>query len=214
MDAEQQGRLAAALSVALRVHADQTRKGRPVPYVSHLLQVAGLVLEHGGDLDQAIAGLLHDALEDGSDLGVDSLRRDFGAEVARMVLHCTDLLEGDTPERKSPWLDRKRRFLDALWSADDRTQLVVACDKLHNLRSLVADLRVEGVETLARFSASPEQTRWYYEAVREALRGDVDGRLLDEMDALLRELRGWIHEARPEPGTMYAADRGATESTR
>lgn len=195
MDAEQRGRLAGALGVALRAHGDQTRKGKQVPYVSHLLQVAGLVLEHGGDFDQAIAGLLHDTLEDCEDVDAETLRREFGPEVTRIVEHCSDLLEGDTPAEKSPWLARKRRYLGELRRADERTRLVAACDKLHNLRTLVADLHAEGAETLSRFSASPEQTRWYYEQVREALGGDLDGRLLGEFDALLRDLGEWVPRA-------------------
>ena len=147
-------RLVEALALALSAHGDQTRKGTEIPYASHLLSVAGLVLEAGGDAVQATAALLHDTLEDGEGVDEDRLRHEFGAEVAEIVVACTDVLPGDTRERKSAWGDRKRRYLAQLASAAPRARLVAACDKLHNLRTLISDLRNHGPDTLARFTAS------------------------------------------------------------
>src|SRR5262245_63763346 len=104
-------RLVDALAFALDAHGDQTRKGTEIPYASHLLSVAGLVLEAGGDAAQAAAGLLHDTLEDGEGVDESRLRDEFGADVAAIVIACSDLLPGDTRDRKSAWGDRKRRYL-------------------------------------------------------------------------------------------------------
>jgi hypothetical protein len=131
----------------------------------------------------------------------------------------TDLLEGDTPARRSPWLERKRRFLARLRRQGARVRLVSACDKLANLRSLLADLHADGAATLARFRAKPEQIRWYYEEVRRALGADLPPRLARELDALVAELALCAPRARaaaePGPGAEKAltgarrAGRGA-----
>jgi (p)ppGpp synthase/HD superfamily hydrolase len=191
-------KLARAVSFALAAHAGQTRKGTSIPYASHLLQVVGLVFEHGGDVDQAIAAVLHDVLEDCEGIEIEEIQRHFGADVARIVLVCTDLLPGDRPDAKSEWSLRKRDYLERLRQADARAQLVAACDKLHNLRTLVADLQAEGLATLERFSATPAQTRWYHEKVRLAVAPALPPRLLRELDALLEALREWVPETPPE----------------
>jgi (p)ppGpp synthase/HD superfamily hydrolase len=191
-------KLARAVGFALAAHAEQTRKGSDTPYASHLLQVVGLVLEHGGDVEQAIAAVLHDVVEDCDGIEIDEIRRHFGPDVAAIVEVCTDLLPGDRPDAKSEWSLRKRDFLARLARADDRAHLVAACDKLHNLRALVADLHLEGTVTLERFSATPPQTRWYHESVRQVVHGSLPPRLLRELDALLEALREWVPEAHPE----------------
>jgi (p)ppGpp synthase/HD superfamily hydrolase len=188
-------RLVDALAFALAVHGDQKRKGKQVPYASHLLAVAGLVFEAGGDATQAAAALLHDTIEDGEDVDEQRLRAEFGGEVAAIVAACTDLIPGDTRKRKSPWGDRKQRYLAQLASAGPRAQLVAACDKLHNLRSLVADLESEGVSVLENFTASPERTRWYYESAHALLRDALPAVQRAEFDASLDALRGFIARA-------------------
>ena len=198
MHARDRERLADAFRFALDAHADQRRKASDVPYVSHLLQVAGLVLEHGGDATLAAAGLLHDVLEDCADVDAAMLRERFGAEVALIVERCTDLLPGDRPDAKSSWSLRKQSYLARLREADARTRLVAVCDKLHNLRSLVTDLRADGKEALARFSAKPEQLRWYYESVRTWLCDGLPTRLVDELDDLLDALREFVAETAAE----------------
>src|SRR5262245_16248199 len=194
MDTGDRARLADAFRFALDAHGEQTRKGNEVPYSSHLLQVAGLVLEHGGDATLAIAGLLHDTLEDCPDVDRAELHDRFGAEVARIVETCTDLLPGDRPGAKSEWTERKRAYLARLRDADARTRLMVACDKLHNLRCVVADLRAEGIATLRASRATPEQSRWDSEGVRGELCDGLPHRLVDELDLLLVELRGYVTE--------------------
>ena len=187
-----------ALAFALERHAGQTRKGREAPYVSHPLRVAGLVLEHGGDAVQVAVGLLHDVIED-CGVADGELHERFGAEVARAVRALSDVLEGDSPGKKSPWRERKTRFVARLAEVDARARLVAACDKLDNLSAIVADLETEGLATLERFSGKPRQIRWYYEEVIGALGGDLPPRLRAELDDRLAMLRRFVSEASPEP---------------
>ena len=188
-----------ALAFALEKHAGQTRKGRPeIPYASHPLRVAGLVLEHGGDARQVAVALLHDVIEDCGVLDA-TLVEGFGAEVARAVRALSDVLEGDTPEKKAPWRERKTRFVARLADVDARARLVAACDKLDNLSATVADLETGGLETLERFTGKPRQIRWYYEEVIRALGSDLPPRLRAELEDRLRALREFVPEASPEP---------------
>ncbi len=127
-----------ALSYASRLHAAQRRKGGQVPYVAHLLAVTAIVLEHGGNEDEAVAALLHDAVEDqGGAPRLAEIRARFGVVVADIVAGCTD---ADTTP-KPPWQERKDRYLAHLPAAGRSVQLVAAADKLHNLRSLIEDYR-------------------------------------------------------------------------
>ena len=202
MDVRDQRRFAEAVAFALAAHAGQTRKGVATPYVSHLLQVSGLVLENSGDTTQAIAALLHDAIEDCDEVDEASLRSRFGNEVAEIVAACSDTLPGDRAGAKSPWEDRKSRYLERIAQSGPRIRLVVACDKLHNLRSLVGDLRADGLATFARFNATAEQTRWYYERAH-ALTCDTLGQASRaEFDGWLASLQAFVPhpEARPHRG--------------
>lgn len=197
MEAAEQHLLTAALRFALAAHAGQKRRGSAAPYATHLLQVAGLVMEHGGDSAQAAAALLHDTLEDCEGVTEAALRQHFGAEIAAMVCALSDLLPGDTPARKSPWRERKLRYLERLAQLDARTRLVAACDKLDNLRALVADLEAEGGAVWKRFSGAPPQTRWFYESACAHLRPGLPLRLLREQRRLLAELARHVPEAAP-----------------
>ena len=186
--------LASALGFAIEAHAGQTRKGNDIPYVTHVMRVAALVIEHGGDAEQVAAALLHDTVEDCPGVTEEIVRERFGAEVARIVLALTDTMPGDSPEKKSPWRVRKLAYVERLAELDARGRLVAVCDKLDNLRSLASDLRAEGPTTLARFSASPRQTRWYYEAVRGVLE-EIPAPIAEEYDGLLAELARQVPEA-------------------
>lgn len=184
-----QSRLTDALAFALEHHGSQTRKGKPVPYVAHLMQVAGLVLEHGGSVDEAVAGLLHDTLEDCEAVTEAALRERFGPTVAHIVASCTDTLEDDTPDDKSPWKERKLRHLARLREADASCLRVAVCDKLHNLGDMLADIRREGLGTLERFKASPEDHLWYFESVWEVTAGTLPESLALEFEERVAELR-------------------------
>lgn len=121
-----------AFAFARKIH--QVRKGTSVPYLAHVMSVAALVLEHGGSQDAAIAGLLHDAIEDSPDGARTeaAIRRGFGDHVAGIVLGCSDAI-GVAGQAKPPWRDRKTAYLQHLAAEHDPDVLLIsACDKLHN----------------------------------------------------------------------------------
>jgi len=153
-----------ALIYTLEVHAGQNRKGKEVPYFSHLMGVAALVMENGGDEDQAIAGLLHDAPEDrGGRERLDDIRRRFGDRVAEIVEGCTDTFEKPKPA----WRKRKEKYLAHLPSAPRYVRLVSLADKLYNSQAILADLIETGPAVWDRFTSSKEDTLWYYRSLVE-----------------------------------------------
>jgi hypothetical protein len=159
-------RYVAALEFAATLHVTQRRKGSGVPYLAHLLAVSALVWETGGDEDQAIAGLLHDAVEDqGGPPTLEVIRARFGPRVAAMVEACTDAVEVPKP----PWRPRKEAFLVALHQAPADALVVVAADKLHNATAIVCDLEARGADVWGRFTGGREGTVWYYRQVYERL---------------------------------------------
>ena len=190
---EDQERLARAVGLAARWHAGQVRKGTDVPYLSHLLQVAGLVLEHGGGVDLAVAGLLHDALED-TDATVEDVADAFGPEVAAVVADCTDTLPGDRPGAKAPWEERKRRWLARLPGLSPASALVAACDKRHNLAALVADARRGGLAAISppRFSRPPDRQVWFHREAHAALAPALPPALAEELGRLVDELAALV----------------------
>jgi (p)ppGpp synthase/HD superfamily hydrolase len=161
-------RFSAALQYAIDAHGAQVRKGTDITYVSHLLGVASLVLEHGGSEDDAIAGLLHDTIEDCGAAHEAAIRERFGDSVADRVRALTDGTGEEkaaavTPEdRRADWKRRKLAYLAALAHHDDDVLRVSCCDKLHNARAIVTDLHREGLVVFQRFTAGAEGTLWYY----------------------------------------------------
>lgn len=166
-------RFARAVDYARTAHAGQTRKGTAIPYITHLLGVAALVLEFGGDEDQAIAGLLHDTLEDCGAHHEPIIRQHFGDRVADIVLACTDGTAEDKGTHTDPeakrrnWLARKQAYLAHLAEASDDVLLVSACDKLHNARAIVQDIEgpTVGLAVFQRFKAGRSETLAYYESL-------------------------------------------------
>lgn len=178
-------RFQAALVYATQLHANQRRKGSDTPYIAHLLSVAALVLEDGGDEDQAIAALLHDAIEDqGGAPTREEIRRRFGDRVTAIVDGCTD---ADTVP-KPPWRERKERYIAHLASAPPEVRRVSAADKLHNARAVLADYRRLGEELWSRFRGGKEGTLWYYRAIVEAFRAVEVTPLVAELDRVVSEL--------------------------
>jgi (p)ppGpp synthase/HD superfamily hydrolase len=179
-------RFTLAFDYATVVHAGQVRKGTNIPYVSHLLAVASLVLENGGDEDAAIAALLHDAAEDqGGEPRLADIRVRFGERVADIVRQCSDSLAEDA-NAKAPWRERKRGYLEHLRKYADEGGLLVSCaDKLHNARAMLRDYRAVGDRLWKRFTAtggkSAAEVLGYYHALAEVFRSRLRGSLADEL---------------------------------
>ncbi len=179
-------RFAAAVRYASALHREQRRKDTNIPYVAHLLCVASLVLDQGGDEDEAIAALLHDALEDQGDrTSEEEVRRRFGDKVARIVVACSDFIgQGKKPD----WQTRKERYLAHLEKQPAEVLRVSLADKLHNARSIVADLRISGDSVWDRFTGDPRQQAWYYSSILEIFRRRHDSPLVAELGAVVTEL--------------------------
>jgi len=172
-----------AFQYAHELHASQTRKGTPVPYVSHLMGVSSIVLDDGGNEDEAIAALLHDAPEDqGGRARLQEIRDRFGDAVARIVEDCTD--SWSTP--KAPWLERKRRYIEHARTLPASSLRVSAADKVHNAYAILRDLRNTGERAWARFNASPDDVLAYYQSLVRAYRDAGGGRLVDELERIVR----------------------------
>ena len=173
-----------ALVYAFRKHASQSRKGTKVPYISHPLGVAGLVLEAGGDEDLAIAALLHDVVEDcGGRPVLAEVRHKFGKRVADIVQGCSDSFE----EPKPPWRERKVQYLAHLRSAGCDERLVSAADKLHNVRTVLNDYREFGEPIWERFKGKRDGTLWYYRALANEFK-QKPNRLSDGIERTVSEL--------------------------
>jgi (p)ppGpp synthase/HD superfamily hydrolase len=178
-------RLLRAFQFAAEKHAKQTRKASTVPYIAHLMGVASLVLEAGGDEDLAIAALLHDVVEDcGGAPMLKEVRRRFGSRVAKVVDGCTD---ADT-DPKPPWRERKEKYIEHLKTADADTRLVSAADKLNNVRSILSDYRAIGESVWSRFTGGREGTLWYYRTLVEVFLQQPRNRITRELELAVREL--------------------------
>jgi (p)ppGpp synthase/HD superfamily hydrolase len=182
-----------AFAYALAIHGAQVRKMVPIPYVGHLLAVASIVLEDGGDETQAVAALLHDAAEDqGGEARLADIRARFGSEVARIVEAMSDSLVAD-PADKAPWRERKEAYLARLRREDDPGALRVAlADKLHNARSIVTDVTADPA-AWTRFKASPDDTAWYYGTCVEILAARMPrSRFVAELDLTVARLAALV----------------------
>jgi (p)ppGpp synthase/HD superfamily hydrolase len=162
-----------ALLWAAQLHRSQARKGKPVPYISHLISVSGLVWEDDGTEDQAIAGLLHDSMEDAGQ-SHSSIAERFGEEVAGIVRDCTDTAEGLTGVGKEPWLVRKTRYVASLDHKSETSLLVTAADKAHNARDMVLDGRRDP-HGWDRFTAGLNGTAWYLLRIHQTLSHRLPG---------------------------------------
>jgi (p)ppGpp synthase/HD superfamily hydrolase len=174
-----------ALAYAVRLHAGQVRKQSGAPYVSHLLRVAGTVLEHGADEDEAIAALLHDAIEDqGGAAAYAQIRERFGRHAADLVAACSDA--DQTP--KPPWRRRKEAYLARLARNPAAAQRISAADKLDNVRALIAGHRAVGDAMWSHFRGGRDGTLWYHRSVVDVLQKTLPGALVDELARAVAEL--------------------------
>lgn len=181
-------KIAQALELAVEAHDGQKRKGTSIPYIAHPMGVASIALEHGADEEQAMAALLHDAVEDGGAQYAERIRSQFGDRVADIVAGCTDGVP-DALGHKPPWTARKQAYPDHLRLAHDDVLLVSGSDKLHNARAIVEDLLNIGVKVFDRFSASKEQTLWYYDSLAiifESRRTPLAKALRETVDTMKR----------------------------
>jgi (p)ppGpp synthase/HD superfamily hydrolase len=179
-------RLAQAFNLALEMHSRQLRKSTKTPFLAHLMAVASLVMEDGGNEDQSIAALLHDSVEDaGGKVALKRIQAAFGDRVASLV---SEVSETDM-DPKPPWKERKDLYLAHMEQDSLGALRIAAADKLHNLRSLVRDLHRLGPGILANFNASPQDQIWFFAACLEALsRRHPECIHLDEYQVLLQDL--------------------------
>lgn len=177
-------RFSEALVLASFLHRTDRRKGTPVPYVAHLLGVCDLVLTDGGDEDEAIAALLHDAIEDhGDKLTREDVEGRFGTRVRQIVEACTDTPTEYVAGEKPPWRQRKEPYVRHIREAAAGELRVALADKVYNARSIVADARCVGADAVfARFNAPKHDQKWYYRALVDAFRdAGCRGPLFDEL---------------------------------
>ena len=200
-----------AINRALILHRGQKRKktkeerargDAEVPYAAHLFSVAALAMEHGADEDETIAAFLHDAAEDqGGEELLAELEDVYGSRVATIIRGCSDSLTAPR-EGRGEWRARKDRFIEFVRTdADPSVLLVVACDKVHNARSVVTDLARFGPGIFARFSSGQEGTLWYYRAILTALRSreadmrtDLQRLLLDDLERIIDRMERFAAE--------------------
>ncbi len=174
-----------ALIYATRIHGGQLRKKTRVPYIAHILGVAAIAMEYGANETEAIAALLHDAVEDcGGAKRLRDTEGKFGKDVARIVEGCTDT--DQTP--KPPWLKRKKAYITHVRHAPMATKLVSASDKLHNVRAILMDYRQEGERLWSRFNGGKQGALWYYRALVNAFSGKRIQPLVQELDRTLTQL--------------------------
>jgi (p)ppGpp synthase/HD superfamily hydrolase len=181
-----------ALVYAELKHHTQVRKGGDIPYIGHLLSVAGLVINDGGSEAQAIAALLHDAVEDqGGPPTLQEIKNNFGDDVARIVDQCSDTDE----EPKPPWLERKQRYIDHLAEVGDDTLLVSVADKLDNARSMLRDYHEHGPKLWERFNRkNPQDHLWYYGGLLGAYRKrGLNSWMVDELERVVGELERQVN---------------------
>jgi (p)ppGpp synthase/HD superfamily hydrolase len=162
-----------ALFWAEQIHRDQRRKGKAVPYISHLISVSALVWEDGGTQDQAIAALLHDAIEDAGQ-SYASIAERFGSAVADIVRDCTDTNGTPDEGEKEPWLLRKTRTIASLEHKPEASLLVTAADKAHNAGDMVLDARRDPA-MWSKFNAGLEGSAWYLLRMHQQLKRRLPG---------------------------------------
>ena len=177
-----------ALDFAYKIHFDQNRKKTKIPYFTHLVSVSNHVIEDGGNTDEAIGGLLHDAVEDQGGLKtLKKIRKLFGNNVAKIVNECSDTIVVPKP----PWLARKKKYISDIKKKGQSSMFVSLCDKLHNGTSIVNDYKRKGKKVWTRFTASPKQVAWYYESLYKEFSKHLKGHkvLKDNYSMIVKEIK-------------------------
>jgi len=188
-----------AFQLAFDLHqtkGKQGRKGKDTPYVSHLMAVAALVLEYGGSEEEAIAALLHDAVEDqGGPNTLQMIRERFGPKVAKIVADCSDC-EGEGT--KPPWSERKKKYIDHLPHLSPSSRIVSLADKIHNAGTILRDVRQHGVQTFECFNGKRDGTLWYYDALARTFLEQKPDEMAKELGRIVEELYEAANEHRPK----------------
>ena len=188
-----------AFQLAFELHQTkgrQGRKGKDTPYVSHLMAVAALVLEFGGSEEEAIAALLHDAVEDqGGPQTLKLIGEKFGPKVAKIVADCSDCDGGDL---KPAWRERKRKYIEHLPHVSESSRRVSLADKIHNAGTILRDLRHHGAKTFDRFSGKRSGTLWYYDALARTFLAQNPDEMAKELDQIVSALYAAAHLERPK----------------
>lgn len=183
-------RMYEALELAFKLHGHDARKSSQVPYLAHLLHVCALVIQDGGDEDEAVAALLHDALEDKPEkINEKKILRRFGDRVLQIVKICTDTPPGFKGGPKPPWRDRKDAYLKHVSTEPPALLRVTIADKIDNARAILADHRRFGDELWNRFNAGKEEVQWYYDAsVKAYHKAGATGPLIKELKTLVGKI--------------------------
>ena len=182
-----------ALRLAARAHQRQVRKGTDLPYITHPMHVSAILLRHGFSTELAIAGLLHDVVED-QDVPLADIESRFGARVAEIVAALSERKtkasgEGGTPGELRPWQVRKEEAVEQIRHASPSAAAVKAADTLHNVRSIAFDLRREGDAVWQRFTRGPAAMLGYYAQVVRVIRETLgDHPLVVELAQAVEEL--------------------------
>ena len=177
-----------ALDYAYKLHINQNRKGSNIPYFTHLVSVSNNVIENGGTTDEAIAGLLHDAVEDqGGEKTSKEIRKLFGSKVAKIVNECSDSVV--TP--KPPWNVRKKKYISDINKKSQSSIFVSLCDKLHNGTCIINDHKRLGKKLWKRFTASPKEVAWYYESLYKEFSKHLKGHKLikENYSSVVKEIK-------------------------
>ena len=192
-------RFEAALVYAYQLHRHQTRKVNRTPYIAHLLSVTALVLEDGGNEDEAIAALLHDAVEDqGGQATREEIKQRFGETVVAIVDGCT---ESDTIP-KPPWRDRKQRYLEQLRRGSPSVRRVALADKLHNARTIVLDYRQQGENLWSAFTSGKDGLMWFYHSLLELYQPTDPSPMVGELRRVVEELEQLVEQPMNPPQGM------------
>ena len=174
-----------ALIFANRLHVKQYRKGTDIPYISHLLSVAALVLEAGGDEELAIAALLHDAVEDQGGLEtLEEIRKRYGERVAGIVESCSDAYSVPKPA----WRKRKEEYINHIKFSSEDARLVSLADKLHNARTILRDILVSGDDVWGKFNGGRDGTLWYYQSLVWVFETVDQNFLVDELKRVVEQI--------------------------
>jgi (p)ppGpp synthase/HD superfamily hydrolase len=183
-------RFTEALNIACALHEHDARKGTTIPYVAYLLGVCSLVLTDGGDEDEAIAALLHDALEDHPDrISGSEIETRFGGRVRAIVEACTDTPHNYTGGEKPEWRARKTTYVNHIRDASPDDLRVSVADKLYNARAILADVRRLGDQVWLRFNAGKHDQLWYYGSLVRAFRDvGVRGQMVEDLERTVAEL--------------------------